>query len=149
MFKFFIPLLVVGFLFGCAGNPTAVRGGEIANSNLYKEKSPFRVDVKVLEGGGAVMNKIWAGEKGSSIVESADDILKSDIWKLFEKKCAFSKSDLAEVRVVEHKHPFYYEVWVFKNQLSKRADGTSGISLILNFPPSGGTDIELVGECRT
>ncbi len=59
-----------------------------------------------------------------------------------------SHLDRDEVRVVEHKPPFYYEVWIFNDELSKRSDGTSGISLILTFPPTGGTDINLIGNCH-
>lgn len=95
------------------------------------------------------MRPVWAGEKGASIINVADDTLKADIYKLFQEKCGFQKADLKEVRVVEHKHPFYYEVWVFSDTQSKNADGTTGVSLILNFPASGGTDINLIGNCRS
>lgn len=148
MYKFIIIYFIVASLSGCAGNPTAVRGAELANKDLLKERSPYRVDVKVFEGGGAVTSTVWAGTKGTSIMEAADNTLKSDVWKFFEKQCGLHKSALREVRVVQHKHPFYYEVWVFNDKESKRDDETTGISLILNFSPSGGTDINLVGSCH-
>lgn len=146
MYKYFVAFGIC-FIFGCAGNPTAERGVEMANEKLHREKSPLRANVKIFQDGGAVISKVWAGEKGSSIMAMADETLKQDVWKLFESKCGFSESELKEVRVVEHKPPFFYEVWVFNDAQSKRDDGTSGISLVLKVPTSGGTDIELVGAC--
>lgn len=148
MSKFFIVLFVI-FLSGCGGNPTAMRSGEMANNNLYKSRSPVRVDVKILEGGGAILSQVWAGEKGISIIDTAEETIKNDVWKLFTENCGFSKSDLREVRIVEHKHPFFYEVWIFDDQKSKRKDGQSGISLILNVSATSGTDITLVGGCHS
>ena len=148
MYKFLSTLLIISFLSGCTGNPTAVRGEELANKNLYKDRSPVRVEVKVLEGGGAVISRVWAGTKGTSIINSADNILKNDVSKLFQEKCGLQESDLKEVRVVEHNHPFYYEVWIFNDAKAKRFDGETGISLVLNFPPTGGTDINWVGDCH-
>lgn len=147
MYKILTLALLASALFGCSGNPTAVRGGEIANKKLHESRSPVRIEVKVFDGGGAVMSEIWAGKKGESIIQSADEILKNDIVNSF-KKCGFEASSLKEVRVVEHKHPFYYEVWVFNDTESKRTDKMTGISLILTFPKEGGTDINLNGKCR-
>lgn len=149
MYKLFGLLFLGLLLFGCSGNPTAIRGVEIANKKLHKERSPIRLNVEVFEGGGAVMSPVWAGEKDASIINFADETLKADIYKLFQEKCGFQKTDLKEVRVVEHKPPFYYEVWVFNDTQSKNADGTTGVSLILNLPASGGTDINLIGNCRS
>lgn len=147
MYRYLVALLGISFLFGCAGNPTAEAGVEMANESLHKEKSPLRADIKIFEDGGAVISKVWAGEEGSSIMEFADETLKQDVWKLFKNKCGFNESDRKEVRVVEHKPPFFYEVWVFNDARSGRDDGTSGISLILRVPSTGGTDMELVGVC--
>ena len=147
MYGILILTFLASALVGCSGNPTAVRGGEIANKKLNDSRSPVRVEVKVLDGGGAVMSEIWAGKKGTSIIESADEVLKNDIFNAYQK-CGFEASALKEIRVVRHKHPFYYEVWVFNDPQSRRTDKTTGISLVLTFPKEGGTDINLNGNCR-
>ena len=57
---------------------------------------------------------------------------------------------MIETRIVSHENPTYYEVWVFKDKLSKRKDKTSAVSIILTqVPNGGGVDIAFKGSCHS
>lgn len=146
MYKILTMALLTSVLFGCSITPLEVRVAERTNKELHESRSPVRVNVVVLGGGFTAASQIWAGKKGESVIQSSEEILKNDIINSF-KECGFDASSVKEVRVVEHKHPFYYEVWVFSDAQSEREDKMTGISLILTSPKTGGTDINIRGNC--
>jgi len=147
MTKIFIFFLLGLVLLGCAENTTLTRGEELANRKFYQERSPQRVKTHLLENGAYTFEYVWAGVKGSSVLGVVDEVLKRDVHQLIKSRCDFDKSDLQETYIVEHKHPFFYEVWVYHDPKSKRKDKTTGLSLILEFPTTGGTDINIVSHC--
>ncbi len=139
--------MIFGFMLnGCLRTtPTAVT---ITNKTLAKDKYPTRLyKVESTEKYDAYETG-WAGEKARSMALNSS-VLYADVLKAFKKGCGFSESDLVETRFVSYEPPVAYEVWVFKDSLSKKDDKTSGMSVILTSRSDiGGTDIRLIGQCH-
>lgn len=87
-----------------------------------------------------------AGELAESIASNSPAV-QADLFKAFKSACNFNKEQLIETRVVSHRSPLFYEVWVFKDELSERSDKTSAISVVLTSD-STGTGINLSGSCH-
>lgn len=84
----------------------------------------------------------------------SDNLLLSNIFNAIKLKCGFAKEDLFEVRKVVYNPPLYYEVWVFNDELSKRPDKKSGLSILLNAPVldsqnnAHNVEISFAGNCH-
>ena len=141
-----ISLAIVSFIMnGCVNSLSNM---DVQNKDLNKQYMPTRF-YKTSTKGADFYKSDWAGERGNSIALNSE-IIYSDILKSFKQNCGFSKDDLLETRIVSHLHPKYYEVWVFKDKLSKRDDKTSALSVVLTqVPNGGGVDMNFYGKCHS
>jgi len=145
-----ITILSVTLLSACSGMSAVERAVVSSNKSLVEKKWPERAVYKDLGSGASVYTFEWAGTPGTSIVESAEPILKTDILNSLEINCGYSPTNLLETRIVEHKNPEFYEVWVFKDKASKRPDKTSAMSVLITFLSNGrGTDLRFIGKCHS
>ena len=119
------------------------------NKDLKNSKSPTRF-VKVASNDKYdKYSQEWAGTPGESVAFSSK-ILTDDIFNTIEKHCGLKREDLVETRVVSHKFPEFYEVWVFKDKLSKRNDGLSGLTVFMKqLPNNQGTDFLVTDTCHS
>ncbi|MFT5676662.1 MAG: hypothetical protein ACI808_002608 [Paraglaciecola sp.] len=137
-------LISAVILSGCAN--TLDGSIRIANKNFDQEFSAYRYIQTEEETTHISYELKAAGEPAETIASNSPDLLK-DLFKGFQSTCSFSKEELIETRVVYHKAPLFYEVWVFNDELSERADKTSALSVILTAD-STGTDINIKGNCH-
>lgn len=136
------------FLQGCFSNYAKIFKEQ--NEMSQKRQDPYRL-IKVNDDGKfEVYKTIPAGEVAiSAVFYMYEPLLKKDVFDSFRQKCGFDASDLLETRLVDSDIGYSYEVWVFKDELSKREDKTSALSLILvSNPKIGGTDIGIKGACH-
>jgi hypothetical protein len=146
--KALISLAILSFIMnGCVNSLSNQMN--IQNKNLEKQYMPIRLYKTASSNDADFYKSDWAGKKGNSIALNSK-LLYTDILKAFKQNCGFNENDLLETRIVSHKHPIYYEVWVFKDDLSKRKDKTSALSVVLTqVPNSGGVDMDFNGECHS
>lgn len=145
--KIIISIMFGFFMSGCISaiqNQVNMQNKTLKNDQmpirLYKVKSTKKADF---------YESNWAGEKGRSITLNSQ-VVYNDVLKGIKQACGFEANDLVETRIVSHENPVFYEVWVFKDQLSKREDKTSALSVILTqVPNSGGVDIAIKGRCHS
>lgn len=133
-------------MIGCAS--TSSLKIQRANSDFATSKSPLRYvrDLNYKHGERYVVE--FAGVKGTSATAHAKQV-RSDVFKTIQQHCGFREKDLAETRIVEHKPPYFYEVWVFKDPKSKRDDKRSALSVVLHQLPSNqGVDFTIRGQCH-
>ncbi|WP_321778547.1 hypothetical protein [Sulfurimonas sp.] len=120
------------------------------NKNLEMSMHPTRYNkVKSTEKADYYSN-IWAGKKGKSIAFEKGNY--KYILNVFKKHCNFNEKDLLETRLVSHEDNVYYEVWVFKDVLSKRKPKESAISVIFTEPKNkykDGVILKFIGSCHT
>lgn len=141
--------LATALLAGCSGNPSATAGAQVANRDLEKEFSPVRFVTRAVGERTSLTTAEWAGTPGQSITAGAQQV-RADILQALRQNCGLEESQLAEVRVVKHRAPLFYEVWVFKDPLSKRDDGMSGLSVVMKqLPDNGGVDFSIRGACHS
>ncbi|PID48374.1 MAG: hypothetical protein CR967_00320 [Proteobacteria bacterium] len=141
-------LAILGFMInGCVNSFSNQMN--VQNENLEKQYMPIRLYKTTSTNNADIYESDWAGEKGKSIALNSK-LLYSDVLKAFKQGCGFEESDLVETRIVSHKIPVFYEVWVFKDAMSKRKDKTSGLSVVLTqLPNGGGVDIYFYGKCHS
>ncbi len=146
--KTVVGLTILGFIMnGCVSSTTNQM--TVQNQTFEKQKMPTRLYKTISTQDSDFYESNWAGEKGRSIALNSIR-LYSDILQAFKQNCGFEQNDLVETRVVSHKPPVFYEVWIFQDQLSKRKDKTSGLSVVLTqFPNDGGVDINFYGKCHS
>lgn len=133
-------------MIGCAS--TSSMQVQRVNSDLVASKSPLRYvkDPNYKNGERYVM--AFAGVKGTSATAQAKQV-RSDVFKTIYQHCGFREKDLVETDIVEHKPPYFYEVWVFKDPKSKRDDKRSGLSVVLHqLPGNQGVDFTIRGQCH-
>jgi len=146
--KYLITIVFIVLISGCANKPAIQDEIQLSNKEWNTKKSPLRSKYVKLEDGSSVLSFEWAGTPSESIVKKAEPQLENDIFNTLQKRCGYKRTNLIETRIVEHKYPDYYEVWVFKNKNSARHDKTSGISVVIRaLPNNGGTDINYYGDC--
>lgn len=147
--KYVITIILIVLISGCATSKATVQDEvQLSNKEWSAKKSPLRAKYVKFKDGSSVLSFEWAGEPGKSIVKNAEPQLESDIFNALQQRCGYKRTNLIETRIVEHKYPEYYEVWVFKNKKSTRHDKTSGISVVIKaLPNGGGTDINYYGNC--
>ncbi|QDE30946.1 hypothetical protein [Shewanella polaris] len=120
-----------------------------SNESFEKNKFPFRYIETEKDKTHTTFQLEPAGIPQQTIASSSELLLK-DIFKGLKEKCNFKKEDMVETRKVSSDIPYYYEVWVFNDELSKRSDKRSSISIVLKqYPNGGGVDIFLLGECHS
>lgn len=133
---------------GTHGVDKAIRAANAQNHGLAAEYSPFRYKVTVNDQGSGVATTEWAGIPGESITAIAPAV-KSDIENVIKRQCDFDPEDLIATRLVSAVEPYFYEVWEYRDDLSKREDKTSGLSVIIEqLPNNGGVDFNLIGNCH-
>lgn len=141
----FIPLVIFS---GCS---TMVDDQAIQqNKNLEKSMHPTRYNKVKSTLKADYYNNIWAGEKGKSIAFEKGNY--KYLLNVFKKHCNFNEEDLLETRLVSHEDNVYYEVWVFKDSLSKRKPKESGVSVIFTEQKNkykGGVVLKFIGSCHT
>jgi hypothetical protein len=143
--RIFLLFLTTISLFSCANRLESTI--KDSNERFEKQYDPYRFVKKEDKGTHSKYQLEPAGQKTQSII--ADKTLLSDIFHSIKQKCGFRKNDLVETRFVSYKHPATYQVWVFKDALSKMENKTSAISVVLfSYPKNGGTDIGLAGNCH-
>lgn len=144
--RIFVPIISGIVLFGCA-NPLE-HTIENSNAAFEKQHQAYRY-LKVEEQGVHSRYQLEPAGNRLQTIAVGSTVLLSDIFRGLNQKCGFEKSDLVETRVVSHQHPRYYEVWVFNDVLSERADKKSAVSVVLDvYPNNGGTDISFSGSCH-
>ena len=147
MKKYLLVTMIGAFLLvGCAsGNLPIMR----LNHDLAESKSPVRYVEDPSYKGGKRYVEAFAGVKGESATANAKQV-RSDVFKTIRKHCGFREQDLVETRIVEHKPPYFYEVWVFKDPKSQREDKRSGLSVVLHqLPGNRGVDFTISKQCHT
>ncbi|MEH6580096.1 MAG: hypothetical protein V7731_23830 [Amphritea sp.] len=150
MIRIIITITIAAIISACSGMATYKRAEELANKDLRAEKSPYRAKHIDLGEETVLLSYEFAGIPGESIVKQAEPALETDIYRILKNKCDYLEANLIETRVVEHKHPEYYEVWVFNDEKSQVKDGISAISVHINFLPNGGgADLEFTGDCHS
>lgn len=141
--------VALGLLAGCAGNPTAEHAIRSANRGLERDYAPLRMVATPTGKRSVAVSPQWAGTVAPSITTAAS-VVRDDVLQAFAAHCGFHAEQLAEVRVVWHRPPEFYEVWVFNDPQSGRKDGKSGVSVILRqLPNNGGVDYSLRGDCHS
>jgi hypothetical protein len=142
-------LLTIGsiiMLSGCA-NPL-LHTIHNTNESFEKKQSPYRYIEIEKEDTHTTFQLEPAGIPNQTIASSSE-LLLIDIFRGLKQKCGFEKKDLVEIRKVTYKPPQYYEVWVFNDELSKRSDKASAISVVLDvYPDNGGVDSSFAGQCH-
>jgi hypothetical protein len=134
-------------LTGCVNSLDSTYAKE--NKKLEGEYSPYKY-TKSNEAEGNVSYSLTPTGETDKTIALSSTLLYSDIFKAINDRCGFGENDLVETRVVTHKHPVYYEVWVFNDEISERDDKTSAISVVLRqFPNNGGVDILFYGDCHS
>lgn len=146
--KTLISLAILGFMMnGCVNSLS--NQINVQNKNLEKQHMPTRLYKTASTKDADFYKSNWAGEKGKSIALNSM-LLYADVLKAFKQNCGFDQSDLVETRIVSHKPPVFYEVWVFKDTMSKRENKTSGLSVVLTqLPNGGGVDMNFYGKCHS
>ncbi len=146
--KTLISLAILGFMMnGCVSSTSNQM--TIQNKTLEKQKMPTRLYKTMSTKDADFYKSDWAGEKGKSIALNSP-LVYSDVLKTFKRNCGFNQSDLVQTRIVSHKLPVFYEVWVFKDSMSKREDKTSGLSVVLTQLQNGrGVDMNFYGKCHS
>jgi hypothetical protein len=141
-------MTVISFILsGCANS--LLRTIDKSNERFEKNQSPYRY-VKIEEKGTHTTFQLEPAGIPQQTVAASSKLLLLDILKGLKQKCGFEKDDIVEIRKVSYEQPQYYEVWVFKDELSKRADKTSALSVVLDvYPDNGGVDIYFSGECHS
>lgn len=133
---------------GSHGVDKAIRTANAQNRGLAAEYSPFRYKVTANEDGSGIATTDWAGTPGESITTMAPTV-KSDINHVIKRQCDFDPEDLIATRLVSAIEPYFYEVWVYRDNQSQREDKTSGLSVIIEqLPNNGGVDFNLIGTCH-
>ena len=120
------------------------------NSSYTKDRAPLRyVKDKTYKYNGTQYVTDFAGNKGKSITKMSKQV-SLDIFKTIKKTCGFTQRDLIETRIVEHKPPYFYEVWVFKDSKSQRKDKRTGLTVYMHeLPNNNGVDFQIKGSCHT
>jgi hypothetical protein len=113
--RIFLLFLTTVLLFSCT-NPLE-HTMKNSNERFEKQYAPYRFVKKEDKDTHSKYQLEPAGQKKHSMV--TDKILLSDIFYSIKQKCGFKKNDLIETRFVSYKHPKSYQVWVFKDALSK------------------------------
>ncbi len=141
----FIPLV---FFSGCS---TMAQDQAIEqNKNLERGMHPTRYNLIKSTSKADHYNNIWAGEKGKTIAFEKGNY--KYLLGVFKKHCNFNEEDLLETRLVSEDDGTFYEVWIFKDVLSKREPKESGISVIFQEKKSGykdGVVLKFIGGCHT
>lgn len=140
-------MLFVFLLFGCASNPME-HSIKTFNKNLEKKFSAYRY-VKTEDVSSHTTYELQPAGSKQQTGAINSELLLSDTFKSIKQKCNFDKQDLVETRVVSHKYPWFYEVWIFKDVLAEREDKKTALSVrFLAYPDNGGTDIFILGKCH-
>jgi len=116
--KYLITIVFIVLISGCANKPAIQDEIQLSNKEWNAKKSPLRSKYVKLEDGSSVLSFEWAGTHGESIVKKAEPQLENDIFNTLQKRCGYKRTNLIETRIVEHKYPDYYEVWVGSSTLS-------------------------------
>ncbi|MDF2445976.1 MAG: hypothetical protein K0S46_1212 [Moraxellaceae bacterium] len=136
-------------LAGCSGNPSAVVAAQASNRDMEKSFSPLRLVATSVDKRASQLTFEFAGTPAPSITANAGQ-LRGDIFRSLSSHCGFTESDLVETRVVRHRIPTFYEVWVFNDPQSERPDKRSGLSVVMKqLPNNGGVDFQVHGSCHT
>ncbi len=144
---FNIGLLCIITLFtGCYSNLENATISSI-NKKIENTNQPYEfVKYKDTDKASYYSNTKIRGKKGKSIVSS--EVLFNDIMRNIYLKCDYTEFDLVEKRVVLHHKPYFYEVWVFRDEKSKTKDKTTALGINMKqLPNSGGTDFSIIGNC--
>jgi len=141
-------VLIFSFILSDCASPSLHM---INNSNETFEKNQFPYRYVEIEEKETYTNfQLEPAGIPQQTIAPSSKLLSTGILKALEEKCNFKREDVVEIRKVNHKTPQYYEVWVFKDELSKRPDKKSAISVILEKYPNGGGDgIFLLGACHS
>ena len=144
----FLVIIVTSFILsGCANS--LLHTIDNSNKSFEENFSPYRY-VEIEKENTYTKFELEPAGVPHQTIASASELLLIDIFKSFKEKCGFEKEDIIGIRKVSYEPPQYYEVWVFKDELSKRADKSSAISLVLKQYPNGdGVDISLFGQCHS
>jgi hypothetical protein len=146
--EFSMKKIVIFLVFLCGLSGCALKNNmddivATQNKDLERAGRPVRVAYTKQPGGGGNLDYgVWAGQPGTTM---ANKQYRDFIFNYFEEKCGLKKSDLKEVRIVSHKDPFWYEVWIFNDENSIRPDKTSGRSVIMQYiPEENSTNVTFV-----
>ena len=119
------------------------------NERLINEKQPIRLvkdeahsqidSVKYVED--------WAGKKGKSVFSEA---YSASLFTIIKNNCGYGKGDLIEQRIVNHSKTEWEEVWIFNDERSYRTDGTSGLTVFVQYDPkTNRNQTDFFGDCHT
>lgn len=134
---------------GCAGHSGTTVVTQKVNRDLEIEFSPIRFITKENGNNGSITTAEWAGTPGQSITKNSAQV-QADVFQSLKANCDLDQSQLAETRIVMHKPPTFYEVWVFNDPLSGRQDKQSALSVVLKqLPNDRGVDFSVHGACHT
>ena len=140
-------MLASFILSGCANSLSHTIDN--SNQSFEQNKSPYRF-VKIEKGSTHTTFQLEPAGSPQQTIAVSSKLLLADILKGLKQKCGFEKEDIVEIRKVKYEPPQFYEVWVFKDTLSKRADKRSAISVILDqYPNGGGVDISFSDKCHS
>ncbi|WP_428024241.1 hypothetical protein [Arcobacter sp.] len=117
------------------------------NKNIENTNQPYEFEkYKDTNSASYYSNTKIRGEKGKSIVQS--ELLFNDIMRNIYLKCDYTEFDLVEKRVVSHEVPYFFEVWVFRDEKSKTKDKTTALGINMKQLANGnGVDFSIVGNC--
>ncbi|ADG94486.1 conserved hypothetical protein [Arcobacter nitrofigilis DSM 7299] len=139
-------LCMITFFTGCSNSlqNTAISS---MNKKIENTNQPYEfVKYKDTNRASYYSNTKIRGEKGKSIVSS--EVLFNDIMRNIYLKCDYTEFDLVEKRVVLHDNPYFYEVWVFRDEKSKTKDKTTALGINMKQLQNGrGTDFSIIGNC--
>ena len=125
------------------------RGFQVTNEKLERDYAPIRLVTKPLGKDSNITTAEWAGTAGVSITSRSPQV-RADVFRVLKERCGFEQEQLLETRIVSHKAPLFYEVWVFSDPLSGQKDKQSGVSVVMKqLPNGGGVDFKLSGECHS
>ncbi|MGB7403109.1 MAG: hypothetical protein WA916_11025 [Arcobacter sp.] len=139
-------LCIITFFTGCSNSLENTTISSM-NKKIENTNQPYEfVKYKETNSGSYYSNTKIRGEKGKSIVQSK--VLFNDIMRNIYLKCDYTEFDLVEKRVVFHKIPYFFEVWIFRDEKSKTKDKTTALGINMNqLPNGGGVDFSIIGNC--
>ncbi len=142
-------LVVFGIIVivGCVSTPG--REYQVTNEKLERDYAPIRLVTKPFGKDSYITTAEWAGTAGVSITSRAPQV-RADVFNALKERCGFEQEQLLETRIVSHKAPLFYEVWVFHDAMSEQKEKQSGVSVIMKqLPNGGGVDFRLYGDCHS
>lgn len=139
-------LSIIPLLNGCMSSYESQMNS--LNRSLEEQHSPLRYVKTTSTKKYDAYTQEWVGTPGPSMADGSQ-LLKNDILKAIQEHCGLEPTSLVETRLVSHTPTEFYEVWLFKDPLSERKDGMSGLAVNLKaLPNNNGTDFTVNGNCH-